>query len=207
MRRPFRCRAGVFASGTTEDASATPNARSIIDSGHAGAVRWIEADDKRGLLFTAGDDGTVRIWDQAAGSLVRTLNVTQMSAVRIAVSPSAAELAVVVTDGSASFLSVWDWEKERQLYRIGPKEDPAFLDTRAGDVLLFGESSWQGLEDHPLGRMAPLSLFHPEGFGIVGFAELSRTEKTLMTYGFPAGSATGTWPRETGPSMCPRFPT
>ena len=24
--------------------------------------------------------------------------------------------------------------------------------------------------------------FHPEGFGIVGFAEMSRTEKTLMTY-------------------------
>ena len=29
---------------------------------------------------------------------------------------------------------------------------------------------------------APVVPFHPEGFGIVGFAEMSRSEKTLMTY-------------------------
>ena len=168
--------APLFASGATE------NVRSVIDSGHAGAVRWIEADERRGLLFTAGDDGTVRIWDLAAGTLVRTLHVTQLSTVRIAVNPSAPQLAVVVTDGSASFLSVWDWEKERQLYRLGLKEDPAFLRySGQGTYVLFGESSWQGLkiirsED---GSLVP---FRPEGFGIVGFAELSRTEKTLMTY-------------------------
>jgi WD40 repeat protein len=172
----FPVSAPVFGSGAAE------NVRSIIDSGHAGAVRWIEADEKRGFVFTAGDDGTVRIWDRAAGSLVRVLHVTQLSVVRIAVNPSAPQVAVVVTDGSASFLSVWDWEKERQLYRLGLKEDPAFLRySGQGTYVLFGESSWQGLkiirsED---GSLVP---FHPEGFGIVGFAELSRTEKTLMTY-------------------------
>ena len=166
----------VFGSGAAE------NARSIIDSGHAGAVRWIESDERRGLLFTAGDDGTVRIWDRSAGTLVRALHVTQLSAVRIAVNPSATQLAVVVTDGSASFLSVWDWEKERQLYRLWLKEDPAFLRySGQGTYVLFGESSWQGLKIIRSEDGSPVP-FHPEGFGIVGFAELSRTEKTLMTY-------------------------
>ncbi len=166
----------AFGSGGAE------KARAVIDSGHAGSVRWLEVDEKRGLLFSAGDDGTVRIWDPLAGNLFRTLQVTQLSTVRIAVNPSAPQLAVVVTDGSVSSLAVWDWEKERQLYRVPLKEDPAFLRFSAqGSYILFGESSWQGLKIIRSADGSPI-VFHPEGFGIVGFAELSRTEKTLMTY-------------------------
>jgi len=166
----------VFGSGGAE------RTRAIVDSGHAGAVRWIEVDEKRGLLFSAGDDGTVRIWDPVAGKLLRTLQVTQLSTGRIAVNPSAPQLAVVVTDGSVSFLALWDWEKERQLYRVPLKENPAFLRFSAqGTYVLFGESSWQGLKIIRSADGSPV-VFHPEGFGIVGFAELSRTEKTLMTY-------------------------
>jgi hypothetical protein len=166
----------AFGSGGAE------KTRAVIDSGHAGSVRWLEVDEKRGLLFSAGDDGTVRIWDPLAGNLFRTLQVTQLSTVRIAVNPSAPQLAVVVTDGNVSSLAVWDWEKERQLYRVPLKEDPAFLRYSAqGSYILFGESSWQGLKIIRSADGIPI-VFHPEGFGIVGFAELSRTEKTLMTY-------------------------
>ena len=111
----------VFGSGAAE------KTRAIVDSGHAGVVRWIEVDVKRGLLFSSGDDGTVRIWDPVAGNLMHTLQVTQLSTGRIAVNPSAPQLAVVVTDGSVSFLAVWDWEKERQLYRIPLKVDGHIL--------------------------------------------------------------------------------
>ena len=50
-----------------------------------------------------------------------------------------------------------------------------------GTYLEYGESSWQSLKIVRAADGSPLP-FHPEGFGIVGFAEMSRTEKTLMTY-------------------------
>jgi WD40 repeat protein len=155
----------------------------MVDSGHAGAIRWIELDEKRGLLFSSGDDGTVRIWDPVAGNLLRVLQVTQLSTGRIAVNPAESQVAVVVTDGAgATFLSVWDYEKERQLYRIPLKEEPLFLRfSGLGTYIFYGESSWQGMKIIRSADGTSLG-FHPEGFGIVGFAEMSRTEKTLLTY-------------------------
>ncbi|HET6449688.1 MAG TPA: WD40 repeat domain-containing protein [Spirochaetia bacterium] len=166
-----------FGSAQGEDT------RALIDSGHAGAVRGMELDDRSGLLFTAGQDGTVRIWDPSSGDLQRVLQVTQLQAGRIAVSPVAPMLAVVVSDGSGgSFLAVWDWEQERQLYRVPLREEPLFVRfSPMGTYLLYGESSWQGLKILQAASGAPVA-FHPEGFGIVGFAEMSRSEKLVMTY-------------------------
>ena len=126
----------AFGSGGAE------RTRAIVDSGHAGSVRWIQVEEKRGLLFSAGEDGTVRIWDPVAGNLMHTLQVTQLSAGRIAVNPAAPQVAVVITDGSTTFLAVWDWEKERPLYRVPLKEDPTFLRfSPQGTYVLYGESS------------------------------------------------------------------
>ena len=171
----------VFAGGQPEGDRAA--ARAIIASGHAGAVRWIEFDEKSGLLLTSGEDGTVRIWDPVAGSLLHTLHVTQLAAGRMAVNPAASQLAVVVGDaGGEVWLAVWDWEQERQLYRVPLKEQPLFLRWSAlGTYLLYGESSWQGLKILRASDGSAVA-FHPEGFGIVGYAEMSRTEKTLMAY-------------------------
>jgi len=167
-----------FASGAAE-----ADVRSIVNTGHTGAVRGLEYDERRGLLFSSGDDGTVRIWDAAAGSLERKLQVTQLGAELLAVNPAVPQVAVVVTDGTGSYyLSVWDWEEERQLFRVPLKEEPLFLRFSAmGSFIEYAESSWQSLkilraED---GSAVP---FHPEGFGMVGFAEMSRSEKTIMTY-------------------------
>ena len=171
------CPAAVFGSGGGE------STRAIVDSGHAGAIRWIELDEKRGLLFSSGDDGTVRIWDPVAGNLLRVLQVTQLATGEIAVNPAASQVAVVVTDGAGvTFLSVWDFENERQLYRVPLKEEPLFLRfSGLGTYILYGESSWQGMKIIRSADGTSLG-FHPEGFGIVGFAEMSRTEKTLLTY-------------------------
>ncbi|MGO9310607.1 MAG: hypothetical protein ACLQDL_16490 [Spirochaetia bacterium] len=167
----------LFGSGGSE------GTRAVVDSGHTGAVRWIEFDEKRGLLFSSGDDGTVRIWDPVAGNLLKVLQVTELATGRIAVNPAATQLAVVVNDGAGTnFLAVWDWDKERQIFRIPLKEYPLFLRfSGLGTYILFGESSWQGLQIIRAADGRSVG-FHSEGFGIVGFAEMSRTEKTLMTY-------------------------
>lgn len=167
-----------FPSGVSER-----NARSVVNTGHTGAVLGLEFDDRRTLLFSAGSDGTVRVWDAAAGIILKKLMVTQLGTQLLAVNPAAPQVAVVVTDGTGSFfLSVWDWEKERQLFRISLKEAPLFLRFSAmGSFLVYGESTWQSLKILHAEDGTPFT-FHPEGFGIVGFAEMSRSEKTIMTY-------------------------
>ena len=166
-----------FGSGARE-----ADVRSVVNSGHTGAVRDIQYDDRRNLLFSAGDDGTVRAWEPD-GSLLCKLQVTQLSAASIAVSPTASLVAVVVTDGTGSyFLTVWDWEKERQIFQVTLKEQPLFLRfSGSGSYLLYGGSSWQSLQILHVTDGTPVQ-FHPEGFGIVAFAEVSRSEKTIMTY-------------------------
>lgn len=166
-----------YASGVQDEA------RCIVATGHAGAVRCLEFDDRRRLLFSSGDDGTVRVWDAGSGGLLHTLRVTQLAIEKMAINPSAPLLAVIVTGGTGSyFLSVWDWEQERQVFRVPLREDPLFLRySGMGNYLLFGVSSWQGLQILHAPDGTAVS-FHPEGFGIVGFAEMSRSEKTLMTY-------------------------
>jgi hypothetical protein len=170
--------AGLFASGRPES-----SARSVLDTGHVGAVRSLTFDARSGCLLSGGEDGTVRIWDAAAHSIVLTLKVTQLAITRIAANPVSPQVAVVVTDGTGSFhLSVWDWVAERELYRVPLRESPLFLRYSAsGNYLLYGVSSWQGLAILHAKDGAPLE-FHPEGFGIVGFAEMSRSDRTLMTY-------------------------
>jgi hypothetical protein len=185
MKRPILCAAAVCLLAMTQAARASgqEETRCIIAAGHAGAVRDLAFDERTAQLFSSGDDGTVRIWDAEAGLVTRVLRVTQLYADALAVNPVAPQCAVVVTDGSGAFsLAVWDWAAERQLYRIGLSEAPLFLRySEGGGYLMYGVSSWQGLKVIRAGDGSPVS-FHPEGFGIVGLAVMSRSEKTLMTY-------------------------
>ena len=64
--------------------------------------------------------------------------------------------------------------------------EPLFLRySGGGSWLMLGESAWQGLRLLSAADGSPVP-FHPEGFGIVGFAEVSRSERTILTY-LPSG--------------------
>ena len=43
-------------------------ARAVVSSGHRGAVLDMAEDSARGLLFSVGEDGFLRVWDSRAGS-------------------------------------------------------------------------------------------------------------------------------------------
>ena len=157
--------------------------RAFVISGHRGPVLAIDKDETRGLLFTAGADGTVRIWDMASRSLLKSITVTSLKAAMIAISPDSSQFAVLATDSLESFsLEVWDWEKGEQLFKTPLDDQPLFLRYSAsGRYLLYGLPRWDSLRILNASDGAPVT-FHPEGFGIVGFATLSRSEKILMTY-------------------------
>ena len=157
--------------------------RAVVGSGHRGAVLALDYDDSRKLLFSAGADGTVRIWDAAARVLIRSLTLTNLRAGMLAANPAAAEVAVLVTDGIHSFsIEVWDWEREKRLYQIPLDDAPFFIRYSAsGRYLLFSTPRWKSLRIVDAGSGNPVSV-PPDETGIVGLARLSRTEKVLMTY-------------------------
>ncbi len=155
--------------------------QAIVASGHRGPVLALDYDASRKLLFSAGADGTVRIWN--GRTLIKTITVTNLRAGMIAVDPAAPAFAVLETDGIHTFaLDVWDWEKDARLFHIPLEDAPLFITYSAsGRSLLYGLPRWKSLQiiDAASGASAPPQSM---GNGIVGIAALSRSEKVLMTY-------------------------
>jgi WD40 repeat protein len=161
--------------------------RTLVDTGHRGEVLALEYDEDRKLLFSAGEDGTVRVWDPARSALVHRLQVTHLPVSMIAIDPSGPRVAVLETDGARSFaISVWDWEQEKRRFRVELAEAPLFLRySGGGSWLVYGQPRWESLKIVSSESAAPFA-FNSEGFGIVSFAEIGPSEKTIMTY-HPAG--------------------
>ena len=171
-----------------------------MSSGHRGAVLDMAEDAARGLIFSVGEDGFLRVWDSGAGTLLRRIAVTRRTVQSIALDPSAPRAAVVVTDGVRSFtVDVWNWDTGKRLYSIPLQSAPLFVRfSRSGTFLLFGDMEWNSLHVCRAADGSPVP-FHPEGFGMVAFAEASRTDATLMTYQ-PAGTISY-WDIATGASI------
>ena len=178
----------LFAACSAASAQGGPEApggeaRTLLQTGHRGGVLAVEYDESRGLVFSAGEDGTLRAWDLASRSLVTRIGVGHLPLAAIAVNPAATQVAVLESDGVHSFaVSAWDWRTGRRLFRVALAGEPLFLRySGGGSWLMLGEPAWQGLRLLAAADGSPVA-FHPEGFGIVGFAEVSRSERTILTY-------------------------
>jgi hypothetical protein len=161
--------------------------RTFLQTGHHGDVLALEYDENRGLVFSAGGDGALRVWDLGSRTLVARIGIGRLPLAAIAVNPERTQVAVLESDGVRSFaVSAWDWTTTRRLFRVSLAGEPLFLRySGGGSWLMLGESAWQGLRLLSASDGSPYPLL-PEGFGIVGFAEVSRSERTILTY-LPSG--------------------
>jgi WD40 repeat protein len=86
--------------------------------GHKQPVTCAAFTPDRQRLVSAAADGTVRVWDAATGSTLRTVEVGGKGAVRaLAVAPNGGRLAVGDTD---SGLRLWDLETGEEEYALRP---------------------------------------------------------------------------------------
>lgn len=176
--------------------------RVLINTGHTQAINDFAQASKQNLLFTAGNDGTLRVWENrrlssVRGSLLYKLQISHLPIVKIAVHPTKPLVAMIETDRINTFhLSVWNYRSAEEIFSHKIKEIPLFLKySPRGTYLIYGKTEWDSLTflDSQTGS---LETVLDSGFGIVSDVFLSSSEKTLLTYS-PSGLLRY-WNLETG---------
>ena len=178
---PLLLAALVLFSAAGIPASAVPGP--LINSGHAGVVTDLEYDPQRQLLFSAGEDGSVRVWDRSNGHIVQHLRLGVHRVTRIALQPGGSLLAAVLRSATGdNLLEVWDWRSERRVFGRPLTEPPLHVGfTSRGSFLVYTMPRFDSVVflDALSGRPRPRL---PADLGIVSFVTTSTNERTVMTY-------------------------
>ena len=162
-----------------------------LDSGHIGPVLSLAWDRERGLLFSGGQDGTLRVWQNRPFRLLRKIQVSDLPVRRMELNPRRPEIALVLSDGNnRHVLRVLDWKRAKTKFSADLPQVPLALEfSPLGSFVVVGKTDWNSLtffDADTGGRIAPLR----EGFGIVSFLLISASENTLVSYTPSSGSFT-----------------
>lgn len=155
----------------------------LVNTSHRGTINDLAYDAPRRMLFSAGEDGTVRVWSHDRRAIVRHLRLGAVRVMRIALHPDRPLLAAVARSTAGhDLLEVWDWRSERRLYRHRLQEAPLHLGfTSLGSSLVYSRAQFDSvvfLEPATGRRQDRLSA----AFGIVSYVAMSTNERTIMTY-------------------------
>ncbi|GEM_PF-1143924 len=154
-----------------------------VNTGHVGDVEQLAYDAMNRILFSAGEDGTVRLWKPDETVLLKKIRVSYLPVKMLALSPQNNLMAVLETNDLTIFrLSVWNWKEGKKLYTISLKHRPMFITfSKRGSYLAYSRPDWNSLViiDSLSGHSLP---YMQEAFGIVSFMVFSSSEETLLTY-------------------------
>ncbi|MCK5008435.1 MAG: hypothetical protein KAR73_13680, partial [Spirochaetales bacterium] len=168
-----------------------------IDLSHFGRITDLVYDGERHLLFSAGEDGTVRIWNTEEKRLLGTVRISHRPVERLAVHPSRPHFAVLVGEAlQAGTLEVWDWQRGQRLFVVeSDKQLMYFAYSPQGTYLFYSQADYKSLTavNPKTGRVLP---YMGRGFGIVSYFTVARNEGNIMTYQ-PSGFITY-WDIRTG---------
>ena len=173
------CALALLACAGTTAADSLP----LVNTSHRGTVHDLAYDAQRRLLFSAGEDGTVRVWSHDRRTIVRHLRLGAVRVMRIELHPERPLLAAFARSTMGEeVLEVWDWQSERQLFRHRLAEAPLHLGfTSLGSSLVYSLAQFDSVVflDPATGeRQTRL----PSAIGIVSFIATSTNERTIMTY-------------------------
>jgi hypothetical protein len=154
----------------------------LVDSSHTGSVNDLVYDSSRGLLFSAGQDGTVRIWEPE-GRLRACLRVSHRPVQRLALHTSLPQFSALVGEASKiDILAAWDWERGEELFSLASDQQLLHLAyAPQGNYLAYSRADYRSLAAVDSRSGADLGLLRT-GFGIVSFFAISRNGNTVMGY-------------------------
>jgi hypothetical protein len=163
----------------------------VIQSGHIGSCNAIAySEESGGLIVSAGDDGTIKVWNAKSGSLASSVRITNGAVSKAAIHPSEPIIAVIETLGaSSSKIHVWNFKKQEELYSLELKVIPLyFAFSPSGTYLLYTKPDLNSIAILNAKTGKETSHF-VSGIGIVSFVSMSKTEKNMLTYQ-PSGKLT-----------------
>ena len=179
--RALRACALVLLACAAATAAASP--LPLVNTSHRGAIHDLAYDAQRRLLFSAGDDGSVRAWSHDRRTIVRHLRLGAVRVLRIVLHPDRTLFAAVArTTMGDDLLEVWDWRSERRLYRHRLQQAPLHLGfTSLGSSLVYSRAQFDSVVflDPATGQRQTRL---PAEFGIVSYVATSTNERTIMTY-------------------------
>lgn len=156
--------------------------RLVLQAGHDGPVTVAAWHSPYRYAVTAGNDGRIIVTRPGDGRVLHRFRVSESPVIMMSLDPNAPRAAVVTVQTKGFRLSVWDWEKEAEVYGVDLDEKPLFLSWSAkGRYLSYGRVAAPSLVllEGRTGR----SLSYLERLpSLYNYSYIGSTESTLMTY-------------------------
>lgn len=153
-----------------------------IRTSHAARVNALEYQHADGILFSAGEDGKLLVWQPVRNQLLQSIRVDSLPLRMVRVYPDGDRVAVYASDGRRYRLSVWNWRTgERLFLHTADDEILALTPSPQGSYLLYSTPSIQSVRvlDGTTGRELP---FLRTATGIVNYMVVATSEERVMTY-------------------------
>ncbi len=168
-----------------------------VNNSHNGKVTQLVYSGATGLLFSGGDDGTVRVWNLRESALLKSIRVSYLPVKMLSVDDNSYRVAVLSSNEISIFrLSVWDWKSGEMLFSKTLKSMPLYIGfSSRGSYLVYTLPKWKSIDIVDPSTGKKLSYFD-KAFGIVSYLTFSTSENNILTYQ-PSGVFTY-WDFETG---------
>jgi WD40 repeat protein len=157
--------------------------RVVLSLGHTGKVNDAVGHPTEPVAFTVGDDGRLLVWDLEQFALLHRYQVSRHPISMIVHHPEEDQVAVVVDEGvDRTSIRVLDWRSGSEIFRHDIDASPVHLAySPAGTYLMFALPSFRSLHflDAESGQVRS---YLDDGFGIVNFTQMGRSERNIMTY-------------------------
>lgn len=182
-------------------ASLQGQSRVTVNLGHTGMVTDLIAHPTLPLVFSAGEDGRVQIWNTELGGLQQTIQVSNHPITRIVHHPTRNEIAAVVNSGAnTSTIRVVNWETRAEVFQRELDGAPIYFGySPAGSYLLYTLPTLRSLFFLDARRGSARSYLD-DGFGIVNFVQMATSERNIMTY-VPTRGELIYWQIQTGQEL------
>ncbi|MFW5694203.1 MAG: WD40 repeat domain-containing protein [Alkalispirochaeta sp.] len=161
-----------------------------VRSGHSAPITGMQYDSDNGVLFSAGSDGKLIVWDTESGRLLQSIRADQLPIQQVHVYPDGERIALYSSDGRRNRITVWNWRDGERLFLHTP-EDEVLMMTVSPDnsYVLYSTPSRESLRilNADSGRQLP---FLRGATGIIGWMVVADSEERVMTYAPSSGRIT-----------------